>query len=100
MKIGVYVAATLRGFVNRNERIEAEGETIADILQNVTDEYTEIKKALFDENGELRAFVGVYLNDKNVTEQAKWQTQPKEGDLLLLLPVIAGGGRSGNDRSG
>lgn len=77
--------------MNRNERIEAEGETIADILQNVTDEYTEIKKALFDENGELRAFVSVYLNDKNVTERAKWQIQPKEGELLLLLPVIAGG---------
>ena len=91
MKIGVYVAATLRGFVNRNERLEAEGETIADILQNVTDEYTEIKKALFDENGELRAFVSVYLNDRNVTDRDQWQTKPKEGDLLLLLPVIAGG---------
>ena len=46
MKIGVYVAATLRGFVNRNERIEAEGETIADILQNVTDEYMESRETI------------------------------------------------------
>lgn len=69
MSVTVYVSATLRGFVNRNAKLEAEGNTIKDVLRNLNDEYPELKKALFEEDGSIRPFVAVYLNDQNVTGQ-------------------------------
>lgn len=63
MSVTVYVSATLRGFVNRNAKLEAEGS--------------------------IRPFVAVYLNDQNVTGQQEAPVQ--EGDVVRLLPAIAGG---------
>lgn len=77
--------------MNRNERLEIEGETVAEILEHLTEEYPEMRHALFGENGELRTFVNIYLNDENITGRENWSTQPGEGDELLLLPTIAGG---------
>lgn len=91
MNISVYISATLRGFANRNHTAQIEGGTVKEALQNLTNTYPELKKALFDETGRLRAFVNLYLNEENVTEEARWDTAVREGDSLLLLPAIAGG---------
>lgn len=91
MSISVYISATLRGFVNRNAKVEIEGNNVLDILKNLQDEYPELKKALFEEDGNVRPFVSVYLNDENVTDKGKLQTAVNEGDQVLLLPAIAGG---------
>lgn len=91
MNVPVYISATLRGFANRNEKIEFEGETVQDILTRLPEEYPELRKALFEEDGTIRSFVSVYLNDENVTSEEKRMTALKENDVLLLLPAIAGG---------
>lgn len=91
MSIPIYISATLRGFANRNSKVWIEGENIREILKNLTEEYPETEKALFDENSRIRSFVNIYLNDQNVTNEKKWETTVKEGDTLLLLPAIAGG---------
>lgn len=91
MSISVYISATLRGFANRTSKAVIEGETIKEIIKNFRDEYPEIEKALFDENGKIRPFVNIYLNDANVTDENTWETRVKEKDVLLLLPAIAGG---------
>lgn len=91
MNIPVYISATLRGFANRNEKAQIEGENVKEIIAHLKKEYPELEKVLFDENGQIRSFVNVYLNDINVTEEQKWETAIKEGDMLLLLPAIAGG---------
>lgn len=90
MKISVYFAATLRGFVNKQSKIAAEGGTVREVIQNIQDEYPDSKKALFDEEGSLRPFVSVYFNDNRVPEQ-DWDAPLAETDTLLILPAIAGG---------
>lgn len=90
MQITVYVAATLRGFVNKQPKIAAEGSTLREVIQNIQDEYPDSRKALFDEDGKLRPFVSVYVNDSRVPEQ-EWDAPLTETDTLLLLPAIAGG---------
>ena len=87
----VYVSATLRAFVNRRPRLEIEGETVREILNNLQDEYPESRKALFAEDGTLRPFVNVYINDFKISQKAELETPVKEGDRILLLPAIAGG---------
>lgn len=91
MQISVYVSATLRSFVNRNAKIEIEGNTVQEILERLQDEYPESKKAFFEEDGILRPFVSVYVNDVNVSKKSEWGTSVREGDQILLLPAIAGG---------
>ena len=89
MSVTVYVSATLRVFVNRNQELKARGNTIKEVLENLRDEYPELEKALFEEDGRIRPFVAVYVNEKNVTGQQ--ETALQEGDILRLLPAIAGG---------
>ena len=91
MQISVYVSATLRSFVNRKARIEIEGTTVREILEHLQDEYPESKKALFEEDGTLRSFVNVYVNDVRISKESEWETMVQERDEVLLLPAIAGG---------
>lgn len=91
MKIPVYISATLRGFVNRNDRVDVEGSNVQEIIEHLQDEYPEIQNALFGEDGEIRPFVNIYLNDENVTRADRKEVSLKEGDTILLLPAIAGG---------
>ena len=90
MQITVFIAATLRGFVNKQPKITAQGSTVREVIQNIRDEYPDTGKALFDEDGRLRAFVSVYINE-NRTRESEWDSPLTETDTLLLLPAIAGG---------
>lgn len=91
MQITLYISATLRTFVNRKSKLLLEGDTIKDILTQLQDEYPEVKKTVFNEDGTLRDFVNLYKNDENVTKKEKWDASLNEQEELLLLPVIAGG---------
>lgn len=91
MAVTVLISATLRSFVNRNAKLELEGETVGDILRSLADKYPDTGKALFDEENQLRPFVNIYVNDKNVNALAGLQTKVSSDDEILLLPVIAGG---------
>lgn len=90
MKITVYVAATLRTFVDKRSKIVAEGRSVREVIQNIGDEYPDSRKGLFDENVRLRQFVSVYVNDSRVREE-DWSKPINENDTVLLLPAIAGG---------
>lgn len=91
MQVSVYISATLRSFVNRKAKLEIEGTNVKEILQYLQDKYPESKNALFDDDGALRPFVRVYVNDVHVSQEAEFNTPIHEGDNILLLPAIAGG---------
>lgn len=91
MQISVYLSATLRTFADRQAKLKLEGETIGEVLRHLQDEYPESKNALFDEEGSLRAFIALYLNQTRITDSASLVKPLREGDSLLLLPAIAGG---------
>lgn len=87
----IYISATLRNFFGRNSLIEISGDAIREILTNLTDEYPEGKKVLFDENDKLRSFVQVYVGEANYTDEEKWDEKLDSASEVLLLPAIAGG---------
>lgn len=82
MQISVYVSATLRSFVNRKAKIELEGENIQELLERLQDEYPDSKKGLFEEDGTLRPFVSVYVNNTNILSVSGVETPVQEGDQL------------------
>ena len=91
MAVTVVIPTTLRLFTEHHSEIELNGSTVGEILTLLSEEYPETKKALFDENGELRAFVNVFVNDESIADLNGFDSAVKDGDEVILIPAIAGG---------
>lgn len=61
MAVTVLIPTTLRLFTNHRSELELEGDTVGKVIENLADEYPETKKAIFDEQGQLRAFINVFV---------------------------------------
>ncbi len=87
----VVISATLKSFFDRNTVIEAQGNTVAEILKSLTDEYPDAKKGLYGDDGQLRGFIRVFADEEDMTDKLR-QTEPLDGKKqVLLLPMVAGG---------
>lgn len=87
----IYISSTLRSFFGRRAKLEIEGENLRQILSGLADEYPDAKDALYDENGKIRSFIRIYVNEENVTSEDQWDRPLSKEDEILLLPAIAGG---------
>jgi len=67
------------------------GATVGEALSNLTTRYSDLKKHLYNDDGKLRAFVNVYLNDEDIRYLSKESTPVKDDDTLAIVPSIAGG---------
>lgn len=81
----------MRSFTNRQASFTLEGRTVNEVLQALVKECPDTEKALFDEEKNIRSFVDIYVNDRDIKELIGLQTAVADGDEILLLPVIAGG---------
>ncbi len=61
------------------------------MLSSLTSEYAELRRHLYSDEGKLRSFVNVYLNDDDIRYLEKEGTRVKEGDTVSIVPSIAGG---------
>lgn len=87
----VYISATLRSFFERKDTIETEGNTLRKVLDNITSNYPDAKKGLFDENGNLREFIRIFVGEDDRTEHVYLDAELPADAQILLLPLIAGG---------
>lgn len=87
----VIISATLRSFFDRKSEIQLKANTVSGILGELTDEYPEAARGLFDDNGELRKFVRIFADDEDVTDKSKWEESLTDVKKILLLPMVAGG---------
>ena len=92
----VYISATLRSFFGRNASIEVASNTIRGALQFLADEYPEASKVVFDEKGELRDFIRIYVDDDDRTKNDRWDEVLLQREEILLVPAIAGGAPEGS----
>lgn len=90
-KITVLVPTALRQFAGNQETLSYAGETVGDVLTGLTTEYGELRKHLYRDNGQLRNFVNIYLNDEDIRYMEKDATPVTEGDTITIVPAIAGG---------
>ena len=91
MAVTVVIPTTLRLFTGHQSEIELEGKTVVEVLTTLSEEYPETKKALFDEEGKLRSFINVFVNDENIRDLNDFDTEVKDKDEIILIPAIAGG---------
>src|SRR5205823_2763022 len=89
--VTVIVPTALRQFAGGKEEVRLAGGTVGDVLTQLTGEYPDLKQHLYKDDGQLRNFVNVYLNDEDIRYLEKQQTPVSEGDTLTIVPSIAGG---------
>jgi adenylyltransferase/sulfurtransferase len=68
---------------------------VGDALGALTSSYGELRKHLYTDDGKIRSFVNVYLNDEDIRFLEKENTRTKDGDTISIVPSIAGGSREG-----
>lgn len=87
----VHIPTPLRQYTDKQSTVDVSAATVGEALNKLTEAHPELKKQLFTEAGQLRAFVNVYLNDEDVRYLAKDQTPVAPNDTLSIVPSIAGG---------
>ena len=88
----IHIPTPLRQYAGKNASIEVPGATVADALSQLTAQYPELQRHLFTDDGKLRAFVNLYLNDEDIRYLSKEATPVQPEDALSIVPSIAGGG--------
>ncbi len=91
MSVQVRLPAALRPYADKAESVSLEGGTAGEVLGGLVERHPGLKKHLYDDAGRLRSFVNVYLNDSDLRSLQGLETPVKSGDILLLVPAIAGG---------
>jgi adenylyltransferase/sulfurtransferase len=88
----IFIPTPLRAYTGKQDTVEVGGATIHEALGGLTSRYPDLRKHLFTDEGKLRSFVNVYLNDEDIRYlDAKEQTAVSDGDSLSIIPSIAGG---------
>jgi molybdopterin converting factor small subunit len=88
----IFIPTPLRAYTGKLNTVEVGGATIQEALGGLTTQYPDLRKHLFTEDGKLRSFVNVYLNDEDIRYlDAKEQTAVSDKDSLSIIPSIAGG---------
>ncbi len=87
----VHIPTPLRQYADKQATVEVAGKTVGEGLRNLTTQYADLRRHLYGDDGKLRAFVNVYLNDEDIRYLQKEETPVKEGDALSIVPSIAGG---------
>lgn len=91
MAVKVMIPTPLRVYAGKRDSAEFAAGTVGEALGRLTGEFAELRRHLFTEEGKLRAFVNVYLNDEDIRYLAKENTPTKDGDTISIIPSIAGG---------
>jgi molybdopterin/thiamine biosynthesis adenylyltransferase/rhodanese-related sulfurtransferase/molybdopterin converting factor small subunit len=91
MPVKIVVPTPMQRYTMNKEEIEVGGATVDHALQHLAENYPDIKKHLFSDDGSIRAFVNVYLNDEDSRYLQGGATPVKDGDTLTIVPSIAGG---------
>jgi molybdopterin converting factor small subunit len=87
----IHIPTPLRQYAGKQPAVEVQGATIGEALSGLVSQHPELRRHLYTEEGKLRAFVNVYLNDEDVRYLQKDATAVADGDNISIVPSIAGG---------
>ena len=87
----ILIPTPLRPYTDKQDAVDASGATVGELLADLTRRHSGLKAHLYNEQGKLRSFVNVYVNDEDIRYLQKEQTPVKTGDTLSIVPSVAGG---------
>lgn len=91
MAVKITIPTPLRAYAGKQDTVSVQAATVGEALAALTAQFAELKKHLFADDGRLRSFVNVYVNDDDIRYLQKDQTPVREGDTVSIVPSIAGG---------
>lgn len=92
------IPTPLRGYTSGQSEVNVRGATIAEALADLTAQYPAIQPHLFNEGGDLRPFVNLFVGERNIRDLQGVHTPIQADDRVMLIPSIAGGSCHGTPR--
>ncbi len=90
-EVTVMIPPPLREFTDGASEVNAAGNTISDLIENLDRDHPGIKERICTEDNELRKFLKIHRNDENIRHQDELETELDEGDEISIIPAISGG---------
>jgi sulfur-carrier protein len=90
MAIEVRIPTVLRPFTDGERAVDGEGATVGELIERLEADHAGIKERIV-ENGGVRRFVNVYVNDEDIRFTGGLETSVADGDTVVILPAVAGG---------
>src|SRR5204862_6404886 len=87
----IHIPTPLRPFTDKQESVDVSGGTVGELLADLAKKYEGLRKHLYADDGRLRNFVNIYLNDEDIRYLQREKKPVKPGDSLSLVPSVAGG---------
>ena len=87
----VIIPTPLRKFTNNTAKLNVQATSIAEMIQQLTNDFPELKKHLLDANGKVPSFLNIFVNDDDIRNLQQEKTGIKENTTVSLVPAIAGG---------
>jgi molybdopterin synthase sulfur carrier subunit len=91
MAVTVRVPGPLRRLTNGNAEVNVEGATVSEALTNLDREYPGFRDRIYDDSGNLRQFINIYVNESDIRFANGLETPVTERDELSIVPAVAGG---------
>lgn len=92
MATKVLIPTPLRGFTDKQASVLLEGNTVGELLRQLITQHSQLKRHLYTDEGTLRNFVNVYVNQEDIRYLKKDETPVTDHDVVSIIPSIAGGG--------
>src|ERR1700674_323598 len=87
----ILIPTPLRQYAGKQDAVQLTGKTVGEVLHSLTSQYADLQRHLYNDEGKLRSFVNVYVNDDDIRYLDKEATALKDGDTVSIVPSIAGG---------
>src|SRR3954471_7470734 len=87
----ILIPTPLRPYTDKQDAVDAAGATVGELLADLTSKHSGLKAHLYNEQGKLRSFVNIYVNDEDIRYLDKEQTTVKADDTISIIPSVAGG---------
>ncbi len=87
----IHIPTPLRQYVGKQASVEVKASTVGEAMNALVAQHPDLRKQLYTDDGKLRAFVNVYVNDEDIRYLQKEATAVHEGDNISIVPSIAGG---------
>ena len=91
MAVTIRIPTPLRKFTEGKSEVDVEGGTIREVFDDVENRHGGLQEKIFDDSGEIRRFINVFVNGEDVRHSQGLDTPVKDGDEVSVVPAIAGG---------
>src|SRR5208337_3048161 len=87
----IQIPSPLRQYSGKQASVDIRAKTVGEALNGLVSQHPDLKRHLYTDDGKLRAFVNVYVNDEDMRYLQKEATAVTDGDTISIVPSIAGG---------